>query len=113
MVRLALGCNVEIIAIAMRTGIFCNYENHHLVAHRAIQEQVVVVKHAADAVTQLLTPIIAKILPTYFRWMSAIFIPPLMVAKLQPEPWTPPPLVYRRILLEDATLEKICQILEG
>ena len=34
-----------------------------------------------NAVTQLLTPIISKTLPTYFRWMSAIFIPPI-VARL-------------------------------
>ena len=36
-----------------------------------------------DAVTQLLTPIITKTLPTYFRWMSAIFVPAI-VARLFP-----------------------------
>ncbi|BAY95688.1 MULTISPECIES: hypothetical protein [unclassified Tolypothrix] len=36
-----------------------------------------------DAVTTLLTPIITKTLPTYFRWMSAIFVPPI-VARLFP-----------------------------
>ncbi|BAY95687.1 MULTISPECIES: hypothetical protein [unclassified Tolypothrix] len=36
-----------------------------------------------DAVTQLLAPIIAKTLPTYFRWMSTIFVPPI-VARLFP-----------------------------
>ncbi len=36
-----------------------------------------------DAVTQLLAPIITKTLPTYFRWMSAIFVPPV-VARLFP-----------------------------
>jgi alkanesulfonate monooxygenase SsuD/methylene tetrahydromethanopterin reductase-like flavin-dependent oxidoreductase (luciferase family) len=30
----------------MKTGIFCNYENHHFYAPDAIQEQVVLVKHA-------------------------------------------------------------------
>ncbi len=30
----------------MKTGLFCNYENHHQDAHRAIQEQVALVKHA-------------------------------------------------------------------
>jgi hypothetical protein len=34
-----------------------------------------------NAVTQLLIPIITKTLPTYFRWMSAIFVPPI-VARL-------------------------------
>ncbi|GAA6617957.1 hypothetical protein [Scytonema sp. NUACC26] len=34
-----------------------------------------------NAVTQLLTPIITKTLPTHFRWMSAIFVPPI-VARL-------------------------------
>ncbi|PMB46963.1 LLM class flavin-dependent oxidoreductase [Fischerella thermalis CCMEE 5205] len=29
----------------MRTGIFCNYENYHQDAHRAITEQVAMVKH--------------------------------------------------------------------
>ncbi|MDM9385165.1 LLM class flavin-dependent oxidoreductase [Chlorogloeopsis sp. ULAP01] len=29
----------------MRTGLFCNYENHHQDARRAIQEQVALVKH--------------------------------------------------------------------
>jgi hypothetical protein len=32
-----------------------------------------------DAVAQLLAPIITKTLPTYFRWMSAIFVPPIVV----------------------------------
>ena len=36
-----------------------------------------------DAVSQLLTPIITKTLPTYFRWLSAIFVPPI-VARLFP-----------------------------
>ena len=30
----------------MKTGIFCNYENHHQDARRAIKEQVALVKHA-------------------------------------------------------------------
>ncbi len=38
-------------------------------------------RKGADAVTQLLIPIITKTLPTYFRWMPAIFIPPI-VARL-------------------------------
>lgn len=29
----------------MKTGLFCNYENHHHDARRAISEQVAVVKH--------------------------------------------------------------------
>jgi hypothetical protein len=32
-----------------------------------------------DAVAQLLAPIITKTLPTYFTWMSAIFVPPIVV----------------------------------
>ncbi|MBD2526669.1 hypothetical protein [Nostoc sp. FACHB-133] len=36
-----------------------------------------------DAVTTLLTPVITKTLPTYFRWMSAIFVSPI-VARLFP-----------------------------
>jgi energy-converting hydrogenase Eha subunit A len=40
-------------------------------------------RKSPDAVTQLLTPIITKTLPTYFKWMSAIFVPPI-VARLFP-----------------------------
>ncbi|QFS52753.1 hypothetical protein [Nostoc sphaeroides] len=40
-------------------------------------------RKSPDAVIQLLTPIITKTLPTYFRWMSAIFVPPI-VARLFP-----------------------------
>ena len=40
-------------------------------------------RKSPDAVTQLLTPIITKTLPTDFKWMSAIFIPPI-VARLFP-----------------------------
>ena len=36
-----------------------------------------------DAVSQLLTPIITKTLPTYFGWMPAIFVPAI-VARLFP-----------------------------
>jgi len=45
-VRFALGRNLEIIAIAMKIGLFCNYENPYQDAHRAIEEQVALVKHA-------------------------------------------------------------------
>lgn len=31
---------------AMKTGIFCNYENHHQDARRAIEEQITLVQHA-------------------------------------------------------------------
>ncbi|MBD2452091.1 hypothetical protein H6G76_34270 [Nostoc sp. FACHB-152] len=40
-------------------------------------------RKSPDAVTQLLTPIITKILPTHFKWMPAIFIPAI-VARLFP-----------------------------
>jgi hypothetical protein len=40
-------------------------------------------RKSPDAVIQLLTPIIAKALPTYFKWMPAIFVPPI-VARLFP-----------------------------
>ena len=46
MVGFTLGRNLGKIAIAMKTGLFCNYENHHHDAHRAIEEQVTLVKHA-------------------------------------------------------------------
>lgn len=36
------------MAIAMKTGLFCNYENHHARAHLAISEQVALVKHAEE-----------------------------------------------------------------
>jgi alkanesulfonate monooxygenase SsuD/methylene tetrahydromethanopterin reductase-like flavin-dependent oxidoreductase (luciferase family) len=32
----------------MKTGLFCNYENHHASANLAISEQVALVKHAED-----------------------------------------------------------------
>ncbi len=46
MVGFTVGRNLEIIAIAMKTGLFCNYENHHQDALCAITEQVALVKHA-------------------------------------------------------------------
>ncbi len=39
-----MGCNTK--TLAMKTGLFCNYENHHQDARRAIEEQVALVRHA-------------------------------------------------------------------
>ena len=46
MVRSAIARDTVTKTLAMKTGIFCNYENHHQDARRAIKEQVALVKHA-------------------------------------------------------------------
>ncbi|WP_169219282.1 hypothetical protein [Brasilonema sp. UFV-L1] len=36
------------------------------------------------AVAQLITPSVAKVLPTYFRWMAPIYVPPVTLALFYP-----------------------------
>jgi luciferase family oxidoreductase group 1 len=45
-VKTAMRWNTRIKTLAMKTGLFCNYENHHQNARRAMFEQVTLVKHA-------------------------------------------------------------------